>query len=192
MHVFVDIETTGLDYDKDRILEIGVRYLNTDFETVACMDFVVVPRPIMVSRATIGHHRFEAFWAHEIQTDYVREMHTRNGLLDEVLRRGVVIGHADRLLCNWWETNVRVEAGQLPMCGSSVGFDREFLRRYCPQFEALFHYRNLDVSTLKECVRLWRPDIFESLPIPRAAHRAAPDIIDTITELAYYRRELFL
>lgn len=170
--VVVDIETTGLDPDNHQILEIGVVLCNADLAILNTYNLVFPYVPL------------------ENELDpVVLEMHTKNGLLPLCERNTTLEsmeGNPD------WDYSLTqflemCNATGLPMCGSSVHFDRAFLKKYTPKFEGLFHYRNIDVSTIKNLAELWNEGAFKGRPEGDKQHRALPDCYDTIEELKYYR-----
>lgn len=165
--IFVDIETTGLEMHKDVILEIGCLAVDGNLDPLDDGLSVVL-------------------WTHEedLEIDpYVREMHTRNGLLAEV-ESGMWQEEAEDQLLKY----VRQfgQDGEIPMAGSSIHFDRKFLERDMPKFEDWFHYRCVDVSTVKELWLRWFPGRGE--PPKVKAHRALPDCVESLEELRWYKQ----
>jgi oligoribonuclease len=122
--------------------------------------------------------------------DYVTEMHARSGLLDAVKASTLSVADAEAQTLTFLKDN-GVEEGSVPLCGNSIGTDRRFLQEYMPELEAFFHYRNVDVSTIKELARRWNPDVLEALGEKATNHRALDDIRESIAELVYYRQTLF-
>lgn len=174
MFVVVDIETTGLSEHTDLILEVGALLTDDQLEVIGQANFILeTPSSNLKNLDPV-----------------VQEMHEKSRLLDLIKENRTAPGYqVDKLLVKWLEDN---NATGLPMCGSSVHFDRAFLKKRLPLFEACFHYRNIDVSTLKEVCNRWLPEgDLEKRPEPKKLHRALPDCEDTIEELKFYYRTLF-
>jgi oligoribonuclease len=171
---WVDIETTGLDPLNDLILEVGVLITDENLAEIAATSLVV------------GYPGFDA---RSMAIDYVKEMHDKSGLWEDVAASETPLGPVSKALAYWLDY---ARGAGLPMAGSSIHFDRQFLAHRMPEFEALFHYRNIDVSTVKELCRLWRPDLFAGRPFagreaPAKPHRVLDDLRDSVAELSYYR-----
>jgi len=171
--VWLDMEMTGLDPDRDRILEIAIVVTDSQLATVAEGPVVVVRQPDRVLDA---------------MDEWNRTTHGRSGLIDRVRATGVAETDAEERVLAFLAGCVPAKAS--PMCGNSICQDRRFLARWMPRLEAYFHYRNLDVSTLKELVRRWRPDLARGI-VKQGKHEALADIYESIEELKYYR-ESFL
>jgi oligoribonuclease len=171
--VWLDMEMTGLDPDRDRILEIAIVVTDSRLATVAEGPVVVVRQPDRVLDA---------------MDEWNRSTHGRSGLIDRVRAAGVAEADAEERLVAFLAGHVPAKAS--PMCGNSICQDRRFLARWMPRLEAYFHYRNLDVSTLKELVRRWRPELARGI-VKQGKHEALADIYESIEELKYYR-EAFL
>lgn len=170
--VWLDIETTGLDPNEDNILEIGIIITNELLNELAHASFVC--RPTMKSL-----HRL---------SPVVFEMHTKNGLLKESLESSLQLEDIDALACSFIEEN---DALGSPCCGSTVHFDRSFLRSYNLKLKDCFHYRNIDVSVLKNIARIYDPETYTSAPIPteeEKAHRVLGDLRVSIREFEHYLR----
>ncbi|WP_300621620.1 oligoribonuclease [Dokdonella sp.] len=167
--VWIDLEMTGLDPDRDSILEIATAVTDKDLNLLAEGPEFAIRHPL---------ERLEAM------DDWNRNQHGRSGLWQRVLDSEVDIATAEALtvdfLARW------VPAGKSPMCGNSICQDRRFLYRLMPRLERFFHYRNLDVSTLKELARRWSPDVSRGFS-KDSAHTALSDVRDSIAELRYYR-----
>ncbi|WP_246222583.1 oligoribonuclease [Phytoactinopolyspora limicola] len=173
--VWIDCEMTGLDLTQDALIEVAV--LVTDGELNVLGDGVdVVIRPPDDAIAQMG--------------DVVRTMHTTSGLLDQ-LPTGVTMDEACRLSLDYIKTYVP-EPAKAPLAGNTVHMDRLFLARDLPELESWLHYRNVDVSSIKELVRRWYPRVYFSSPEKTGNHRALGDIQDSINELRYYRRTVFV
>ena len=168
--IWIDLEMTGLDPDRDEIIEIAT--LVTDANLV-----VLAEGPELAIR-----HPVERLQAMD---DWNRNQHRKSGLWQRVLESPHELAAAEaatiEFLVRW------VVPGRSPMCGNSICQDRRFLARGMPRLEKFFHYRNLDVSTLKELARRWAPSIAQSLN-KASAHTALSDIRESVDELRYYRR----
>lgn len=167
--VWLDMEMTGLNPDTDRIIEVAVVITDSQLNAVATAPVMVV-------------HQSDAALA--AMDDWNKSTHGRTGLIDKV--KASVLTEAvveDRLLAFVAE---HVPGKTSPLCGNSICQDRRFLARYMPRLEAYLHYRNLDVSTLKELARRWRPEITKGLT-KQGKHEALADIHESIDELRYYR-----
>jgi oligoribonuclease len=122
--------------------------------------------------------------------DFVTEMHTKSGLIEAVNRSTVTNDEAEAQTLAFLKEHIS-EPRSIPLGGNSIGTDRRFLQEYMPTLEEFFHYRNVDVSTIKELARRWNPDVLASLPEKESAHRALDDIRESINELVHYRATLF-
>lgn len=168
--VWADCEMTGLDIEKDEICEIAV--IVTDEQLKPLDDGIqVVIKPSEVAMANMG--------------DFVRQMHTDSGLLAE-LESGVSLESAQEQVLAYLGKFIS-EPKTAPLAGNSIGTDRMFIIRQMPKLDAFLHYRNIDVSSLKELVRRWYPRVYFQLPKKIGSHRALADIRESIQELAYYR-----
>ena len=173
--VWADLEMTGLDVERHRIVEIAL--LVTDLELDALdggIDLVVHQPPVVLAE----------------MDEVVRSMHTRSALLPAVEASTVSLDAAGVRALEYVAGHVP-EPGEAPLCGNSIGVDRRFLDRYLPTLDRYLHYRSVDVSSLKELCRRWYPEVYDRRPAKRGAHRALDDIKESIEELRFYRRELF-
>ena len=173
--VWIDCEMTGLSLETDALVEVAV--IVTDFELNQLdegLDVVIAPSP-------------EAL---EQMSDFVREMHVRSGLLPE-LADGTTMEHAQRLVLDHVRRWVP-EPRRAPLGGNTIGTDRAFLARDMPDLEAHLHYRNIDVSSVKELARRWYPRAYYNAPEKHGGHRALGDILDSVAELRYYREAVFV
>jgi oligoribonuclease len=167
--VWLDMEMTGLNPDTDRILEVAMVITDSQLNTVAIAPVMVVHQPDDALAA---------------MDDWNRSTHARTGLIDKVKASVLTeAGVEDTLLAFVSE---HVPSRTSPLCGNSICQDRRFLARHMPRLEAYLHYRNLDVSTLKELARRWRPQISKGLT-KQGKHEALADIHESIDELRYYR-----
>jgi oligoribonuclease len=171
----MDLEMTGLEPLRHVIIEIAT--LITDDNLV-----VIAEGPDLVIHASPEQMKEMG--------DFVTEMHTKSGLIDAVIASTVTTQEAEAQTLAFLKEHI-AEARTIPLCGNSIGTDRRFLQEYMPTLEEFFHYRNVDVSTLKELTRRWYPDVLDSLPEKATAHRALDDILESIAELAHYRDTLF-
>ncbi len=170
--IWIDLEMTGLDPDSDRIIEIATIVTNPHLHVLA-------------EGPVYAIHQSEA--ALERMDDWNRRQHGGSGLIARVRASEVGEAHAERATIEFLES--WVERGRSPMCGNSVCQDRRFLARHMPMLEKFFHYRNLDVSTLKELALRWAPQVAQGFQKP-SAHLALDDVRESIRELAYYRERL--
>ncbi len=170
--VWIDLEMTGLDPERDRIIEVAV--VVTDAQLGA-----------RVAGPVFAIHQSDATLAG--MDAWNQGTHGRSGLIDRVKASTVDESQAEEQLIAFLKRHVG--RGKSPMCGNSICQDRRFLARTMPRLEAFFHYRNLDVSTLKELARRWKPDIMAGFRKAQA-HTALADIQESIDELAYYRQHL--
>ncbi len=167
--IWIDLEMTGLDPDRDHIIEIATVVTDAALETVA-------EGPVMAI------HQDEAVLA--AMDQWNTEQHGQSGLVARVRASDCDEREAEARTLAFLEQYV--PAGASPMCGNSVCQDRRFLYRWMPRLEAYFHYRNLDVSTLKELCQRWLPEVAKGIE-KDSGHRALEDIRDSIAELRYYR-----
>ena len=122
--------------------------------------------------------------------DFVREMHTQSGLVQDV-EDGVDLAEAEKLILDYIKKFVPNEK-EAPLAGNSIGTDRMFLNRYMPNLDKYLHYRNIDVSSIKELTRRWYPRVYFQLPKKDGGHRALADILESIQELRYYRETVMV
>jgi oligoribonuclease len=170
--VWIDLEMTGLDPDTDTIIEIATLVTDAELNVLAEGPELAIRHPLA---------RLEAM------DDWNRGTHTRSGLWQRVLDSQVDLARAEALtvdfLAQW------VPAGKSPICGNSICQDRRFLARCMPRLEKYFHYRNLDVSTLKELARRWAPEVAKGVT-KAGAHTALSDIRESVAELRHYRAHM--
>jgi oligoribonuclease len=173
--VWMDLEMTGLDPSKDLIVEIATLVTDDDLDIVAEGPDLVVHQPPEVLA---------------LMDDFVRQMHTKSGLLPEIEASTISLEDAGAATLEFVKQHVP-DARTVPLCGNSIGTDRRFLAAYLPQIEEYLHYRSVDVSTVKELARRWAPQVLEAAPRKETAHRALDDIRESVAELRYYREHLF-
>jgi len=176
MLAWIDLEMTGLDADRHVILEIAVLVTDDDLTIVAEGPDLVVHAPV------------EALDAMDA---VVVKMHGDSGLRKEVEASTVSLEQAGTAVLEFLRQHVP-DAGTVPLCGNSIATDRRFLVRYLPAVDAWFHYRSIDVSTVKELCRRWYPQAYKAAPTKAGGHRALDDIRESVAELAYYRSVVFL
>jgi len=173
--VWIDCEMTGLDYVADALVEVAA--LVTDFELNVLgegIDLVITPPA-------------EAL---EQMVPFVRDMHTSSGLIDE-LAGGTTLADAQAQVLAYLREHCP-DGSRPPLAGNSVGTDRAFLARDMPELEAFLHYRNVDVSSIKELSRHWYPRAYFNSPAKTGGHRALADIQESIEELRFYREAVFV
>lgn len=170
--IWIDLEMTGLDTDRDSIIEIATVVTDANLQILAEGPEFAIAHDL----ATL-----------EAMDDWNRNQHGKSGLWDRVLTRGVSMAEAERRTLEFLQAWVGPKAS--PMCGNSICQDRRFLHRLMPRLEKYFHYRNLDVSTLKELARRWAPQVLEGVR-KQASHTALSDVRDSIEELRHYRRHM--
>jgi oligoribonuclease len=167
--VWVDMEMTGLRPEIDRIIEVAVVVTDSDLKLLAEGPVLVIHQPDSVLSGMDAWNT---------------ATHGRSGLTEQVRRSHLTEAAAQVQLLEF--LRAWVPPGKSPMCGNSICQDRRFMARYMPEFEAWFHYRNLDVSTVKELCKRWAPSVARGFA-KRSAHTALADILESIEELAYYR-----
>lgn len=167
---------TGLDVGRHVIVEIAT--LVTDDELN-----VTAEGPDLVLRATAGEMAE--------MSDFVRSMHSASGLLTTIENSTITVPEAERLTLEFLKS-AGIPPKTVPLCGNSIGTDRRFLQAYMPTLESFFHYRNVDVSTIKELGQRWYPSVMSKRPDKNSVHRALDDIRESIAELQFYRQRLFI
>ena len=168
--VWIDLEMTGLDTDGDSILEIATVVTDASLEVLAEGPSLAIAHPLS---------------ALEAMDEWNRNQHGKSGLWRRVLEEGVAMAEAEQRTLQFLQQWLGPR--QSPMCGNSICQDRRFLHRQMPALERFFHYRNLDVSTLKELARRWAPQVLSGVR-KASAHTALSDVHDSIEELRHYRR----
>jgi len=170
--IWIDLEMTGLDPDADSIIEIATLVTDGQLNILAEGPEFAIRHPLA---------RLEAM------DEWNRNTHGRSGLWDRVLASDVDMAQAEARTIDF--LSAWVPAGKSPICGNSICQDRRFLVRHMPRLEKYFHYRNLDVSTLKELARRWSPSLLSGFS-KAGAHTALSDIRESVQELAYYRQAM--
>jgi oligoribonuclease len=171
--IWIDLEMTGLDPQKDQIIEIATVVTDARLNLLAQGPVIAIHQPLEIMNE---------------MDEWNTRHHGDSGLTNRVL--GSKLGASDAEHETLEFLRRHVVPGKSPMCGNSICQDRRFMARLMPQLEAFFHYRNLDVSTLKELARLWKPELVPGF-VKKGAHLALDDILESIDELKYYR-ECFL
>jgi oligoribonuclease len=174
--VWVDLEMTGLDVETDVIVEIAC--IVTDSSLAALDDGIEL----------IVHADADALAR---MGDFVREMHTKSGLLPKIETSPIDVGAAQLATLEYVKQHVP-KPSVAPLCGNSIGTDRRFLARYMTELDDYLHYRSVDVSSLKELCRRWYPAIYKKRPGKAEHHRALDDIRESIEELRFYRDNLLI
>jgi oligoribonuclease len=174
--VWIDCEMTGLDVEKDSLVEIAVLVTDSELNILdeSGLSVVIKPRPESLSQ----------------MGDFVTQMHEESGLLP-LLAEGLDIADAETKVLDYVKS-FAPEVRTAPLAGNSIGTDRMFLNRYMPKLDAHLHYRNIDVSSIKELTRRWFPKVYFQLPKKSGGHRALADIRESIAELRYYRQTVFV
>jgi oligoribonuclease len=173
--VWIDCEMTGLDIERDALVEIAC--LVTDAELTLLdegVDVIIKPP----AEALAG------------MPEVVREMHTASGLLAE-LQSGVTVAEAQDIVLSYVRGHVG-EPKKAPLCGNSIATDRWFIARDMPELDAYLHYRMVDVSSIKELARRWYPRAYFASPVKHGGHRALADVTESVQELRYYRETVFV
>jgi len=173
--VWIDCEMTGLDIDRDALIEIAC--LITDSELNLLDDGIdLIIKPPAEALTTMP--------------DIVRDMHTTSGLLDE-LAGGIALAEAQEQVLGYVRSHIS-EPRRVPLCGNSIATDRWFIARDMPELDAYLHYRMVDVSSVKELARRWYPRAYFASPAKHGGHRALADIQESVQEMRYYREAVFV
>ncbi|QAV69776.1 oligoribonuclease [Salinibacterium sp. UTAS2018] len=173
--VWIDCEMTGLDVDIDELVEVAV--VITDYDLVPVDDgMTIVIKPSEAALANMG--------------EFVTAMHTSSGLIDE-MPLGVSLAEAEAAVRDYIQQYVP-NPRTAPMAGNTIGTDRTFLAKYMPSVDTHLHYRSVDVSSIKELSKRWFPRVYFNAPDKNGGHRALADILESIRELDYYRKAVFV
>lgn len=168
--IWIDLEMTGLEPEHDRIIELATVVTDANLNILAEGPVFAVAQP----KALLDG-----------MDSWNTRQHNQSGLVKRVLEDGCAESEAERLTLAFLAQYL--DKGKSPMCGNSICQDRRFLYKYMPELAAFFHYRNLDVSTLKELAIRWKPELLKGI-VKESKHLALDDIKDSINELAYYRQ----
>jgi oligoribonuclease len=171
--IWIDMEMTGLSPDSDRIIELALVVTDAQLTVLAESPEWVIHQPDEVLDA---------------MDSWNKGTHGKSGLIERVRASTLTEAQAEALALEFLKPHA--PAGVSPMCGNSICQDRRFLARSMPRLESFFHYRNLDVSTLKELVKRWKPEVAKGFS-KEGKHQALADIYDSLEELRYYRRTVF-
>ena len=175
MLAWIDLEMTGLDPARHTIVEIASIVTDDDLTVIEeGPDLVVHATPEQLAE----------------MDDYVLAMHSRSGLLAATEASTYTLADAGAQTLVFLQKHIR-QPGTVPLAGNSIGTDRRFLARFLPDIENYLHYRSVDVSTVKELCRRWRPEVYKAAPTKKGGHRALQDIRESVGELAYYRNAIF-
>jgi oligoribonuclease len=171
--VWMDLEMSGLDPETERILEVATIITDSSLNVLEEGPVVFVKQDRKLLNA---------------MDDWNTDHHTSSGLVELVEKEGVTEAEAEKITLDFIKRYAK--EGTSPLCGNSISHDRRFLVKYMPVLDAYLHYRNLDVSTIKELCARWRPDLYSGIK-KRSRHRALDDIRESIDELRYYRDHFF-
>lgn len=174
--VWVDLEMSGLNVERERVLEMATLVTNGALEIIARGPELVIHQPDSLLAA---------------MDEWNTKHHGASGLVDRVRASQVDEAEAERQTLAFL-SSLGIEARTAPLAGNSIHQDRLFLARYLPKLEQFVHYRNVDVSTVKELVRRWMPEVYEQRPTKKAQHRAMGDIEESVEELRFYRERAFV
>ncbi|SBV27596.1 oligoribonuclease [Micromonospora krabiensis] len=174
--VWIDCEMTGLDLGRDKLIEVAALVTDPDLNVLGDGVDVVI-------------HADDA--ALDAMPEIVQTMHAKSGLTEEVRRSTVTLAEAEDLVLDYVTTFVK-DPRTAPLCGNSIATDRGFITRDMPRLDNHLHYRMIDVSSIKELCRRWYPRVYFGQPAKGLAHRALADIRESIRELEYYRRTIFV
>ncbi|MDI3323699.1 oligoribonuclease [Pontibacterium granulatum] len=171
--IWIDLEMTGLDPDNDYIIEIATIVTDADLNVIAEGPTMAIHQPDSVLDG---------------MDEWCTNQHGKSGLTQRVKDSTINEREAEQRTIEFLLEHV--DKGASPICGNSIGQDRRFLYRHMPELESFFHYRNLDVSTIKEIARRWRPEVLDGVQ-KKGSHLALDDIRDSIEELRHYREVFF-
>jgi oligoribonuclease len=173
--IWIDCEMTGLNLDKDVLVEIAVLVTDSALNVIGeGVDVVIKATPEQIAG----------------MNEFVTEMHTSSGLITEI-PNGISLTEAEDKIIKYLES-AETAPGKSPLAGNSVSVDRSFIARDMPRLSEYLHYRTIDVSSIKELARRWQPKVFFQAPAKTGNHRALGDIQDSIEELKYYRQTFFI
>ena len=175
MLAWIDLEMTGLDPARHTIVEIACLITDDDLVLIEeGPDLVVAATPEQLAD----------------MDEVVRTMHTRSGLLADIEASTLSLADAGAQTLAFLQRHIP-KPRTVPLAGNSIGTDRRFLAQLVPEVEDYLHYRSVDVSTIKELCRRWRPEVYKAAPAKKGGHRALQDIRESVAELAYYRAAVF-
>ncbi|MBG6140624.1 oligoribonuclease [Longispora fulva] len=174
--VWIDCEMTGLDLGRDALIEVAALVTDPELNVLGDGVDIVIKAPDELLNGMV---------------EVVRKMHSKSGLTKEVRNATVTVGQAEEMIMEYVTQHVP-NPRTAPLCGNSIATDRGFIARDMPVLDAHLHYRMIDVSSIKELARRWYPRTYYGQPAKGLAHRALADIKESIRELEYYRRTLFV
>jgi oligoribonuclease len=167
---------TGLDLRRDALIEVAVLVTDADLNLLDDgLDVIIHVHDDIL----------------ETMVPFVRDMHASSGLTEQVRTATTTLGEAETMVLDYIQKHVP-DANSAPLCGNSIATDRGFLARDMPELDAHLHYRMIDVSSIKELAKRWYPRVYQSQPAKGLAHRALADILESVQELIFYRRTLFV
>jgi len=173
--IWIDCEMTGLDLEKDVLVEIAVLVTDSELNVIGVgIDLVIAAKPEQLAG----------------MNEFVTQMHTNSGLITEI-PTGISVSAAEDAIIKYLESASTV-AGKSPLAGNSVSVDRSFIARDMPRLNDYLHYRTIDVSSVKELARRWNAKVYFNSPAKTGNHRALGDIQDSIAELAHYRSNFLI
>jgi oligoribonuclease len=173
--IWIDCEMTGLDLEKDVLVEIAVLVTDSELNLIGeGIDLVIAATPEQLAG----------------MNEFVTQMHANSGLITEI-PNGIALNEAEDLIIKYLESANTV-AGKSPLAGNSVSVDRSFIARDMPRLNNYLHYRTIDVSSVKELARRWNPKVYFNAPAKTGNHRALGDIQDSIAELVHYRANFLI
>ncbi len=173
--IWIDCEMTGLDLEKDVLVEIAVLVTDSELNVIGeGIDLVIAATPDQLAG----------------MNEFVTQMHTKSGLITEI-PNGISVSAAEDAIIKYLESASTV-AGKSPLAGNSVSVDRSFIARDMPRLNDYLHYRTIDVSSVKELARRWNAKVYFNSPAKTGNHRALGDIQDSIAELAHYRSNFLI
>ena len=176
MLIWMDLEMTGLDPSRHVIVEIATVVTDDDLNITATGPQLVM-RASEEQLAEMG--------------EFVTAMHTKSGLLERIQSSTTTCPEAEAATLAFLN-GLKIEPGTVPLAGNSIGTDRRFLQEHMSELEQFFHYRNVDVSTIKELAQRWNPALLRQRPEKTVTHRALDDVLESIAELSFYRTTLFV
>ena len=172
--VWLDLEMTGLEPDSERIIEIATAVTSHDLSEIIEGPNLVIQQP-------------QEFISN--MDEWNTNQHTKSGLVESLKVTNITIDEAQKQTLDFLSQHT--EKGRSPLCGNSISHDRRFLRRYMPELDSFFHYRNVDVSSIKELIKRWNPELLDGFR-KSGGHRAMEDVLESIEELKFYREKFFI
>ena len=172
--VWLDLEMTGLEPDSERIIEIATAVTSHDLSEIIEGPNLVIQQP-------------QEFISN--MDEWNTNQHTKSGLVESLKVTNITIDEAQKQTLDFLSQHT--EKGRSPLCGNTISHDRRFLRRYMPELDSFFHYRNVDVSSIKELIKRWNPELLDGFR-KSGGHRAMEDVLESIEELKFYRDKFFI